>query len=126
MTQGIKRIEQLFEVRNPKKPAVIAPFDGTVTVEESPKKVEVVILSDPQPKTYIIKEAYVCEVKKNMKLEKGGVYAVKGRSKLKVKEAGKVLEVHKDYIVFGVEDEARKKLAIGTSLKVKPGAQVFK
>jgi len=27
MTQGIKRIEQLFEVRTPKNPAVIAPFD---------------------------------------------------------------------------------------------------
>jgi len=27
MTQGVKRIEQLFEVRTPKNPAVVAPFD---------------------------------------------------------------------------------------------------
>jgi len=27
MTQGIKRIEQLFEVRIPKNPAVVASFD---------------------------------------------------------------------------------------------------
>jgi hypothetical protein len=33
-------------------------------------------------------------------LEKGGVYAQKGKSKLKVKEEGKVLEVHKEYIVL--------------------------
>jgi DNA-directed RNA polymerase subunit beta' len=64
MTNGIKRIEQLFEVRNPKKPAVIAPFDGTVSIEESPKKLEVFITSAPQPKTYIIKTGYTCEVKK--------------------------------------------------------------
>lgn len=64
MTQGIKRVEQLFEIRNPKKPAVIAPFDGKIKIEESPKKLEVEITSSPQPKTYIIKEGYTVEVKK--------------------------------------------------------------
>jgi len=34
MTNGIKRVEELFEVRNPKKPAVIAPFDGTAKYVE--------------------------------------------------------------------------------------------
>lgn len=56
MTQGIKRVEELFEVRNPKKPAIVVPFDGTVVLHESAKKVEVEIVSEPQPKTYIIKE----------------------------------------------------------------------
>ncbi|MBP6256482.1 hypothetical protein KA405_01890 [Patescibacteria group bacterium] len=56
MTQGIKRIEELFEVRNPKKPAIIVPFDGTVFIYESAKKVEIEIVSEPQPKTYIVKE----------------------------------------------------------------------
>jgi DNA-directed RNA polymerase subunit beta' len=27
MTQGIDRIKQLFEVRKPKTPAIVAPFD---------------------------------------------------------------------------------------------------
>jgi DNA-directed RNA polymerase subunit beta' len=56
MTQGVKRVEELFEVRNPKKPAIIVPFDGTVAVHESAKKIEVEIISEPQPKTYIVKE----------------------------------------------------------------------
>jgi len=34
MSQGIDRIKQLFEVRAPKKPAVVAPFDGVVRFTE--------------------------------------------------------------------------------------------
>lgn len=64
MTQGIKRVEELFEVRNPKKPAVIVPFDGTLKVHESGKKLEVEIVSQPQPKTYNSKDGYVISVKK--------------------------------------------------------------
>jgi hypothetical protein len=34
---GIDRIKQLFEVRTPKHPAIIAPFDGTIEFEETPE-----------------------------------------------------------------------------------------
>ena len=37
-----------------------------------------------------------------------------------------MLEIHDNYIVLGVVDVARKKVAIGTMLKVKEGAEVFK
>lgn len=70
MTQGIKRVEELFEVRNPKKPAVIVPFDGAINVIESAKKLEVEIISEPQPKTYNAKEGYEIIVKKGEELAK--------------------------------------------------------
>jgi DNA-directed RNA polymerase subunit beta' len=62
MTQGIKRVEQLFEIRNPKKPAIVVPFDGTINVTESAKKTEVEIISEAQPETYIVKEGYTTTV----------------------------------------------------------------
>jgi hypothetical protein len=34
MSQGIDRIKQLFEIREPKKPAVVAPFDGIISFSE--------------------------------------------------------------------------------------------
>jgi len=34
---GIDRIKQLFKVRTPKHPAIIAPFDGTIEFEETPE-----------------------------------------------------------------------------------------
>lgn len=105
---------------------MIVPFDGVMALQESPKKVEVEITSDPQPKTYIIKPGYTVEVTKGEELTKGRSYAAKGKSKLKVKEDGVVLEVHNEYIVLGSIQKERKRLAIGTTLKVKDGAQVYK
>lgn len=34
VTQGVKRVEELLEVRKPKRSAIIAPFDGVVKLEE--------------------------------------------------------------------------------------------
>jgi len=126
MTQGIKRVEELFEVRNPKKPAIIIPFDGTIEIYESAKKIEVEITSEPLPKTYIVKEGYTVDVKKGDELTRGAGYASKGKSTLKTKEEGVIMEVHDDYIVLGELQKIKKKLAVGTSLKIKNGAQVFK
>ncbi len=126
MTQGIKRVEELFEVRNPKKPAIVVPYDGTVFIHESAKKVEVEVVSEPQPKTYIIKEGYSCDVQVGDEIKKWGSYASKGRSQLKVKDEGTVLQVLSDYIVLGEVQKVRKKLTIWTTLRVKEWAQVFK
>jgi DNA-directed RNA polymerase subunit beta' len=37
MATGIDRIKQLFEVRAPKNPAIVAPFDGKLEFEETPE-----------------------------------------------------------------------------------------
>ncbi|HAZ20724.1 MAG TPA: DNA-directed RNA polymerase subunit beta', partial [Clostridiales bacterium] len=34
ITQGLPRVEEIFEARRPKTPAIIAEFDGVVTVEK--------------------------------------------------------------------------------------------
>ncbi len=56
ITQGLPRVEELFEARKPKGLAIIAEFGGIVTIKDSKKKREVVI-TDPQDgntKTYLI------------------------------------------------------------------------
>lgn len=126
ITQGIKRVDELLEVRTPKKATIIAPFDGTIQVEESPKKTEVHVISEPLPKTYLIKEWYTLNVAVGEELTKGAGYATKGRSKLKIKDAGVVLEVHDEYIVLWETQKVTKKLPVGVLLKVKDGAEVYK
>ena len=126
MTQGIRRVDELFEVRNPKKPAIICPFDGRVEIIEGAKKTDVIIISEPLPMTYIIKEWYSIDVNVWDEVTKGWSYAVKWRSKLKVKEWGIVLEIHADYIVLWEIHEVKKKLTLWTLLKVKSGQEVFK
>ena len=100
ITQGVKRVEELFEARRPSNPAIFAPFDGVVRLEEKGKLVKIEIQSKPQPKTYFVKPGYTVVVKKGETLRKGGVYAVKGKSQLKVKEEGVVLDVKETKIYF--------------------------
>ena len=126
VTQGIKRVEELFEVRNPKKPAVLAPFDGTVQILEWAKKVELEITSEPQPLTYVIKPDYHCIVAVWEELAKWWSFAQKWRSKLKIKTWGVVLEVHDDYIVLWELTVVKKKVTVGTLIKIKPGQRVYK
>ncbi|MEI7477694.1 MAG: hypothetical protein WCJ81_04185 [bacterium] len=60
----------MFEVRKPKKAAVVAPFDGIVNIGEAGKQTEIEIIGDPEPKPYIIKEGYKTLVKVNQTVKK--------------------------------------------------------
>ncbi len=46
ITQGLPRVEEIFEARRPKKTAVLAQFAGTVSVEESRKSHQITITGD--------------------------------------------------------------------------------
>ncbi|MGL4362168.1 MAG: DNA-directed RNA polymerase subunit beta' [Cellulosilyticaceae bacterium] len=56
ITQGLPRIEELFEARKPKGLAIIAEFPGTIVISETKKKREITITNneDGQAKTYLI------------------------------------------------------------------------
>ncbi len=45
ITQGLPRVEEIFEARKPKRTAVLSEFDGKVRIEES-KKLKQVIVTD--------------------------------------------------------------------------------
>ena len=54
ITQGLPRVEELFEARKPKGLAIISEIAGTVKIKETKKKKEVVITSSDNSKTYTI------------------------------------------------------------------------
>ena len=56
ITQGLPRVEELFEARKPKGLAIISEIGGTVTVSESKHKREVTVTNDEtvESKTYTI------------------------------------------------------------------------
>ena len=56
ITQGLPRVEELFEARKPKGLAIIAEIAGAVKINETKKKREVVITNDEagESKTYLI------------------------------------------------------------------------
>ena len=50
ITQGLPRVEELFEARKPKRDAILAEISGTVSIQETKKRRELVITSDEDPK----------------------------------------------------------------------------
>ena len=56
ITQGLPRVEELFEARKPKGLAIIAEFGGVATIKDTKKKREVVITNDEtgESKAYLI------------------------------------------------------------------------
>ena len=56
ITQGLPRVEELFEARKPKGLAIIAEFGGTATISDTKKKREVIVTNDEtgETKAYLI------------------------------------------------------------------------
>ncbi len=56
ITQGLPRVEELFEARRPKGLAIISEIPGTVEIKETKKKREIVVTNpeDGESKTYLI------------------------------------------------------------------------
>ena len=50
ITQGLPRVEELFEARRPKRDAILAEISGTVSMQSTKKRQEIVITSDEDPK----------------------------------------------------------------------------
>ena len=54
ITQGLPRVEEIFEARKPKGLAVITEIDGKVKISETKKKKEIIVTSKDDSRTYTI------------------------------------------------------------------------
>ena len=54
ITQGLPRVEELFEARKPKGLAIITEIAGKVSIKDEKKRKEVTITSNDDSKTYVI------------------------------------------------------------------------
>ena len=71
ITQGLPRVEELFEARKPKGLAIITEIAGKVKIAENKKKKEVIITSKDDSKTYTIPFGSKIRVKDGDELEAG-------------------------------------------------------
>ncbi len=73
ITQGLPRVEELFEARKPKGLAIISEFAGKVQLRDTKKKREVVITNDEtgQSKAYLIPYGSRIKVLEGQELEAG-------------------------------------------------------
>ena len=73
ITQGLPRVEELFEARKPKGLAIIVEFGGTVSIRDTKKKREVIITNEEtgEQKAYLIPYGSRIKVLEGQTLEKG-------------------------------------------------------
>ena len=75
ITQGLPRVEELFEARRPKKQAVLAEISGTVSIEETKKgavyAISVINEAEGETRVYTVPHSAGLEVKTGDRVDKG-------------------------------------------------------
>ena len=73
ITQGLPRVEELFEARKPKGLAIISEFGGTITIKDTKKKREVVVSNKEtgETKAYLIPYGSRIKVTDGQEIEAG-------------------------------------------------------
>lgn len=112
ITQGLPRVEELFEARKPKGLAIVSEIAGTVSISEGKKK-EVIVTSDNETdsKTYLIPYGSVLKVIEGQEIQAGDEItqgSINPHELLEIKgaEAAQnymIQEVQKVYRLQGVE-----------------------
>ena len=113
ITQGLPRVEELFEARKPKGLAIIAEFGGTAVIKDTKKKREIIITNDEtgESKAYLIPYGSRIKIMDGVVLEAGDELtegSVNPHDLLKIKGVRAVQdymirEVQRVYRLQGVE-----------------------
>ena len=74
ITQGLPRVEELFEARKPKGVAIISEIAGKVKIKETKKKKEVIVTSKDTSKSYTIPFGSKMKVKDGDMVEPGDAF----------------------------------------------------
>lgn len=131
ITQGLTRVEELFEARTPKNPALLAEIGGTVKIQRKGNIIDITISSDePMEQEYVFSSDFATTVKAGEKVKEKDVLAKNqhNRNVIKTKENGTVKVVEADRIIVLTTDTVEKnyKMPYGRTLKVKNNQKIKK
>jgi DNA-directed RNA polymerase subunit beta' len=132
ITQGLTRVEELFEARSPRTPATLADITGRVKVSHQGGKTTVLIVAEePGEDTYFVQSGYEVVVKKDQEVGERAVLAksLSDKSTIKVAISGTVSVIergivrvrHKEIQERSYEFGPHKSLLIKTKSFIKIG-----
>ncbi len=73
VTQGLPRVEELLEARNPKNPALLADISGKVSIKETDDEIELTIKTTSQP---VEEKIYTLGKNINLQVENGDLVSI--------------------------------------------------
>jgi len=131
ITQGLTRVEELFEARNPKAVAVLAEIAGKVKIVNKGNISDVTVTSEkPIEKEYLITPDISAIIKVGDKVKEKEIIAKSNANKnvVRSEENGKVVKITPDAIYILTESSVEKlyKIPFGKTLKVKNNQIVIK
>ncbi|MDD4318708.1 MAG: DNA-directed RNA polymerase subunit beta' [Candidatus Peribacteraceae bacterium] len=129
ITQGLTRVEELFEARNPRTPATLSDIAGRVKVSHAGGKTVVQVIAEtPGEDTYYIPSGYLVIAKKGEELKERAVLAksTSDKSTIKVGIAGEVISIDRGIVKLrhGESQERSYEFGPRESLLVKTGQVV--
>ncbi len=131
ITQGLTRVEELFEARKPAKAAKLAEINGKVTVKKGKNDTKIIISAETiEDESHKLGLDFDVVVKKGAVIREKQIIARSTEDKATVKSrcAGKVIEIKKDSIVIRPDEIAQKTyiVPVRSVLRVKNGQKVQK
>jgi DNA-directed RNA polymerase subunit beta' len=131
ITQGLTRVEELFEARAPKSPAVMSELDGIAEINTKGQQVEITVTTEePIEKDYLLISDLEATVKKGDVVKEKEVIAKSTSSKsvLRAEFNAKIIEVNTNHLrLRSMEKISRTyKIPFGKIIKIQNKNRVKK
>jgi DNA-directed RNA polymerase subunit beta' len=118
ITQGLPRVEELFEARVPKGQAILAPQDGTVRIEQGADSKKLILITEKEEiKAYKIKKGYLLKVKNGQKVKSGDILAKNKEREIKSALPGTV-KLEEGRIIITGQSLSEKSYMLSSSATV--------
>ena len=131
ITQGLTRVDELFEARSPKSPAVLAEIAGKVKIKKGKNDTKILIEADKaEDEHYQLGLNMEPSVKKGEEVKEKQIIArsTEDRSNVKTASAGKVTKIEKGVITIKQAEAQKRSYTVShrTTLQIKEGESVEK
>ncbi len=134
ITQGLPRVEELFEVRSGKGQAFLAPADGEALVTNNDEERKIVVkyqIDKKEIHRFNKEEAWDIKVKDGQKIEEKGILAIQNKKKILAKNEGQIeIDEEKNIIITHKVDEelefdaTNRSIWVENKAKIKAGEQL--
>jgi len=126
ITQGLPRVQEIFEARIPKGEAIIAEISGTVHIErDGEERVLHIVSTEPRAREYHVPGNWGLKVEDGDHVEAGDLLAKRGDEEITAEVAGLVsLQDHTVTIRYEEREEATYEIPAAARLRVSEGQRV--
>ena len=126
ITQGLPRVQELFEARNPKGQAIISDISGVVHVEQVGDMRRVRVVSSEMVRVpHTVPKNYKILVEPEAEVKTGVVLAKRGDKEIVAQASGRIaIEEREVYVCYEQREERKYDISVAARLRVDEGQKI--